>query len=143
MSTKEITSGRFFLKCRDNCFYCLPFYAKQLPKVNPFNDETILVGKEYEGGGKWCNGFLHGDLIYGIPFQANKFLKYNIKTEISEIVGDDFDYRFKLISGAVVSDDCLYCFPFIAIEFINSIQMMIQQYLLVKRSKVIVKLAKL
>jgi len=71
------------------------------------------VGDKYDGGWKWKNGFAHGDFIYGIPYDANKFLKYNIKTESSELVGDDFGDNFstRWMSGAVANDGCLYCFP--------------------------------
>ena len=34
------------VKGRDNCLYCLPYDAKQLLKIDPSNDETILVGEE-------------------------------------------------------------------------------------------------
>jgi len=101
------------VKGKDNCLYCLPCDAKQLLKIDPSNDETTLVGEEHFGNGKWRNGFAHGDFIYGIPFEANKFLKYNIKTETSEFVGDDFGDRYaKWMSGAVADDGCLYCFPY-------------------------------
>ena len=93
---------------RDNCLYCLPHHAKQLLKIDPSNDETTLVGEEYDGCWNWCNGFAHGDFIYGIPFEADRFLKYNIKTEISELVGDDLGgFLGKWKSGAVADDGCL------------------------------------
>ena len=100
------------VKGNDNCFYCLPSDAKQLLKIDPSNDETTLVGEKYNGSGKWCDGFAHGDFIYGIPSNAKKFLSYNIKTQTSELVGDDFggDYT-KWTSGAIADDGCLYCFP--------------------------------
>ena len=47
------------------------------------------MGEEYDGIRKWRNGFASGEFIYWIPFNANKLLKYNIKTETSELVGDD------------------------------------------------------
>jgi len=102
------------VKGSDNCLYCLPCHAKQILKIDPSNDETTLVGKEYDGYYKWCNGFPHGDFIYGIPFNANQFLKYNTKTQTSELVGDDFgdNNNEKWMSGAVGDDGCLYCFPF-------------------------------
>ena len=101
------------IKGSDNCFYCLPHCAKQLLKVDPSNDVTTLVGEEYYGGSKWCNGFAHGDFIYGIPLFKNQFLKYNTKTETSELVGDDFGNNYgKWCSGAVADDGCFYCFPF-------------------------------
>ena len=101
------------VKCRDNCFYCLPHDAKQILKIDPSNDETTLVGEEYNGYAKWRNGFVHGDCIYGIPYYAHQFLKYNIKTETSELVGDDLaGNNGKWMSGAVGDDGCLYCFPY-------------------------------
>jgi len=53
------------VKGSDNCFYCLPFNAKQLLKIDPSNDETTLVGEEYDGYAKWRTGFSHGDFVYG------------------------------------------------------------------------------
>ena len=76
------------------------------------------MGEEYDDNRKWRNGFAHGDCIYGIPYHGNKFLKYNIKTQTSELVGDDLgvgddfgDDYLKWMSGAVADDGCLYCFP--------------------------------
>ena len=64
------------------------------------------MGEEYIGGGKWRNGFAHGDCIYGIPFSENQFLKYNTKTGTSELVGDDFGVDdWKWMSGAVTDYD--------------------------------------
>ena len=104
---------RGIVKGRDNCLYCLPHDAKQLLKIDPSNDETTLVGEEYDGDDKWFNGFAHGDFIYGIPFAQNQFLKYNIRTQTSELVGDDLGFNYgKWMSGAVADDGCLYCFPF-------------------------------
>ena len=101
------------VKGRDDCLYCLPHGVQQLLKIDPSNDETTLVGEVYYGSGNWCDGFAHGDFIYGIPYHANKFLKYNLKTGISELVGDDLGNGFeKWISGAVADDGCLYCFPY-------------------------------
>ena len=89
------------VKGRDNCFYCLPSDAKQILKIDPFNDETTLVGEECGDVEKWFSGFAHGDLIYGIPYSANRFLKYNVKTGTFELVGDDFEDGFgmKWMSG--------------------------------------------
>ena len=101
------------VKGRDNCFYCLPFNAGQILKIDPSNDLTTLVGEEYDGCDKWCNGFAHKDFIYGIPCQSNNFLKCNTKTKTSELVGDDIEDAYgKWMSGAVADDGCLYCFPF-------------------------------
>ena len=101
------------VKGSDNCFYCLPFFAKQLLKIDPSNDETTLVGEEYDGYIKFRNGFAHGDFIYGIPYRYNKFLKYNVNTKTSELVGDDIGGTYeKWMSGAVADDGCFYCFPF-------------------------------
>ena len=102
------------VKGSDICFYCLPFNAKQILRIDPSNDETKLVGEECNGIRKWCNGFAHGGFIYGIPFVENQFLKYSIKTETSELVGDDFgnNYGGNWISGAVADDGCFYCFPY-------------------------------
>ena len=64
------------------------------------------MGEEYIGGGKWRNGFAHGDCIYGIPFSENQFLKYNTKTGTSELVGDDFGVDdWKWMSGVVADYD--------------------------------------
>ena len=63
------------VKGSDNYFYCLPYYSEQLLKIDPFNDETSLVGENYISCDKWYNGFAHGGCIYGIPFYANQFLK--------------------------------------------------------------------
>ena len=68
------------VKGRDNCFYCLPYNAKQILKIDPSNDETTLVGAEYDDNYKWCNGFANEDCVCGIPHTANQFLKYNIIT---------------------------------------------------------------
>ena len=102
------------VKGSDNCFYCLPYDASRVLKIDHSNDETTLVGEEQIGSGKWCNGFAHGDFIYGIPHRETQFLKYNIKTESSELVGDYFeaDCHGEWMSGAVTDDGCLYCFPF-------------------------------
>ena len=77
------------VKGKDDCFYCLPCNAKQILKIDPSNDKTTLVGVEYDDNYKWCNGFAHEDCIYGISLRSNQFLKYNIKTGTSELVGDD------------------------------------------------------
>ena len=102
------------VKGRDNCFYCIPYRADQILKIDPSNDETTLVGEEYNYYETWYNGFADEDFIYGITCYANQFLKYNIKTETSELVGDDLgdDDDHKWISGAVADDGCLYCFPY-------------------------------
>ena len=101
------------VKGSDNCFYCLPFSARQILKIDPSNDRITLVGEEYDGYRKWCTGFAHGNFVYGIPFKANQFLKYNTKTETSVLVGDDLGNRYaEWMSGAVADDGCLYCFPY-------------------------------
>ena len=53
------------VKGRDNCFYCLPSDAKQILKIDPSNDETTLVGEEYDDVE---NGL--ADLHTGILFTA-------------------------------------------------------------------------
>ena len=60
------------VKGRGNCFYCLPSDAKQILKIDPSNDETTLVGEQYDDVEKWCNGFAHGDFMYAIPSLTNK-----------------------------------------------------------------------
>ena len=37
------------VKGSENRFYCLPSRAKQLLKIDPSDDETTLVGEEYDG----------------------------------------------------------------------------------------------
>ena len=37
------------IKGSDNCFYCLPFSARQILKIDPSNDRITLVGEEYDG----------------------------------------------------------------------------------------------
>ena len=107
---------RGIVKGNNKCLYCIPFYAKQILKIDPSNnDQTTLVGQIYEGDFKWYNGFAHGDFIYGIPYNAKQFLKYNIITETSELVGGDIileEDDFKWRSGAFADDGCFYCFPY-------------------------------
>ena len=61
------------VKGSDNCFYCLPYYSEQLLKIDPFNDETSLVGKTYIGCDKWYNGFAHGDCITVFNYMQTNF----------------------------------------------------------------------
>ena len=113
----------------------IPSSSKQLLKINTSDDrtsldETSLVRREYDGNDKWCNGFSHWDFIYGIPSSTKQFLKFNIKTEISELVGDDLSNdELKWISGVVADDGCLYCFPFEHNRILKCNQMTIQQHL--------------
>ena len=102
------------VKGNDNCFFCLPFGAKYVLTINSSNDETTLAGEENNDYRQWCNGFAQTDFSYGISYRCNKLLKYNTKTEISELVCDGLvdDYYGKWMSGAVADDGSLYCFPF-------------------------------
>ena len=77
------------IKGRDNCFYCLPYEAKHILKVDPSNDVITLVGEKISYWTKYQSGFANGDFVYGIPYDNCKFLKFNIKTKTSEFVGDD------------------------------------------------------
>ena len=100
------------VKCSNNCLYCIPHSANEILKIDPSINKTTLVGGEYVGMWKWSNGFAHGDFVYGIQLFASHFFKYNIETETSELVGDDFADDYKWMSGAVADDGCLYCFPY-------------------------------
>ena len=79
MSTTEITSGVELLKVMTIALTVYSTMQKKIMKIDPSNDETTLVGEEYNGVGKWRNGFTHGDFIYGIPYKEYQFLKYNVK----------------------------------------------------------------
>ena len=67
------------VKGSDNCLYCIPYNARQILKIDPSIDKITLVGEEYDDDSKWSNGFAHGDFVYGIPYSAKLFIKYNTK----------------------------------------------------------------
>ena len=103
------------VKGSNNCYYCIPYNAEQILKIDPSNDKTTLVGKKHNGDWKWYNGFAHENFIYCIPYFANQFLKFNVITEKSELVGGNLGnggYKQKWVSGALANDGCFYCFPY-------------------------------
>ena len=63
---------RGIVKGNNKCLYCIPFYAKQILKIDPSNnDQTTLVGHIYEGDVKWYNGFAPGFYLrYSIQCQT-------------------------------------------------------------------------
>merc|ERR1711957_9809 len=56
------------VKGSNNCYYCIPYNAEQILKIDPSNDKTTLVGKTHNGDWKWYNGFAHENFIYCIPY---------------------------------------------------------------------------
>jgi len=101
------------VKGSNNCYYCIPYNAEQILKIDPSNDKTTLVGKKHDGDLKWHNGFAHENFIYCIPYFANQFLRFNVITEKSELVGGSLGKgNQKWVSGALANDGCFYCFPY-------------------------------
>ena len=90
----------------DGKIYCMPYTARRILKIDPYNDtaETILVGEDLGNELYLYLGTIagsNGEEVYGIPQFANCFIKYNIHTGNTSVVGTKTPYRggFAFCSG--------------------------------------------
>jgi len=77
------------------------------------NLTTELVGEVFNGGYKWAgDGALASNgCIYFAPCCATRVLKYDISTNISTLVGDDYGSDFGKWEGGVFTNNSVYFAP--------------------------------
>lgn len=72
----------------DQCIYFVPFNHRQVLKLDTLSGTTILIGDEFPGQRKWVSCVAGSDgSIYCPPCSASEFLKINVRTGKTSLVG--------------------------------------------------------
>ncbi len=77
----------------NNKLYLTPFYnSTRVLELDPVTGSTRYVGATYSSGlYKWNgNGIVDGDWIYFCPSAYNQIMRYNVVTEMNELVGSTY-----------------------------------------------------
>ena len=101
------------IKAKNGCLYG-PFSTNRVVKFNVNTQKVTFIVDECEGKGKWESGVegMDGNM-YGVPYRHDKWLKIDIVTETTSLVGDDLStYGRCKYSCGVFGEDCnLYVIP--------------------------------
>ena len=116
------------VKAKNGCLYGIPFDANRVAKFNVALEEVTFIGDNYGGGddeeddasfdvskGSGWMGGVEGtdDNIYGVPFNQNQWLKIDIVTDTTSLIGDDLSKygNYKYDGGVVGEDRIVYAIP--------------------------------
>ena len=93
--------------------HCIPYKANKILRIDTDDDSMVHVGGDFgNGGAKWYGGVLGPDnCIYATPYCHKQILKYDIETQQTSFVGEEFDGYRKWVGCAVGDDNCVYFIP--------------------------------
>jgi DNA-binding beta-propeller fold protein YncE len=95
----------------DGNIYCMPATGTAILKIDPTNDTVSTVGPE-NGDYKQGDTILADNgSIYGIPFRAQRPLRFDPVTEVFSQFGTFYDNTDKWNSGALAYNGCIYGMP--------------------------------
>lgn len=95
----------------NNKLYLTPSLSTRILELDPITGDTRYVGSTYASGVyKWGgNGIVDGNHIYFSPVGYNQIMRYNVLTEVSELVGNtygtitnDFKWREGVKAGSIL-----------------------------------------